>query len=369
MENVVDESTTKTALSTIISNTTTLRFTSAAPSPTAMAEVRTTVMANTSVQVITTVMANITTEYFTSTPDISILSQTQYRVYDGLLASGLLLCSLIGFVGNCLALAYFIRSRKRNLPTLLYITACCVDMVTCVIEWPIIVSLLNRRKPALLGEELFCGVWFVIGGLAQLMSMFVVMILSVTRTIVIVFPFYKIRKTTVFTAISVAFLYSCFTHLINIYNGAFYYSRAFTYCEYHSEPNLIFNLYNTSYSVWTGIMPLTVFFATLVAIFKLRTQSQLANTQNSRQSATRTIIYFAVVFLVCNCLTFLNNTLLAYSQISEKGYMFFYKNTFLFFYSWQISDIFCTVLNASLNPVLYIFRFKEIREWITSAYR
>ena len=133
MENDVDESTTKSALlSTIISNTTKLMFTSAAPSPTAMTEVKTTDMANTTVQVITTVMANITTsEYFTSTPDISILSQTQYRVYDGLLASGLLLCSLIGFVGNCLALAYFIRSRKRNLPTLLYITACCVDMITC----------------------------------------------------------------------------------------------------------------------------------------------------------------------------------------------------------------------------------------------
>ena len=338
----------------------------AASSPTAMTEARTTVMANTSV--ITTVMSNITTGHFTSTPDISILALTQYRVYDGLLASGLLLCSLIGFVGNCMALAYFIRSRKRNLPTLLYITACCIDIVTCVIELPIIVSLLNRRKPALLGEEVFCGVWFFISGLAQLMSMFVVMILSVTRTIVIVFPFYQIKKTTVFTSVFVALLYSCFTHLINIYNGSYYYSRAFTYCEFHSEPNFIFNLYNTSYSVWTGLMPLIVFFATLVAILKLRNQRQLANTENSRQSATRTIIYFAIVFLFCNCLTFLNNTLLAYSQMSEKGYMFFYKNTFLF-YSWQISDIFCTVLNASLNPILYIFRFKEMREWLTSAYR
>ena len=235
-------------------------MTNTASSPTAMTEARTTVMANTTV--ITAVMANITTGHFTSTPDISILSMTQYRVYDGLLASGLLLCSLIGSVGNCMALAYFIRSRKRNLPTLLYITACCIDIVTCVIELPIIVSLLNRRKPALLGEEVFCGVWFFISGLAQLMSMFVVMVLSVTRTIVIVFPFYKIKKTTVFTSVFVALLYSCFTHLINIYNGSYYYSRAFTYCEFHSEPNFIFNLYNTSYSVWTGLMPLIVFFAT-----------------------------------------------------------------------------------------------------------
>ena len=104
-------------------------------------------------------MTNVTEDYLPTTPEVNILLKTQYRVYDGLLAAGLCLCFLVGFPGNCLSLIYFIRTKKRNLPTLLYITACLIDIVSCVIHLPVAVNLLNKRSAGLLGNEIFCMVW------------------------------------------------------------------------------------------------------------------------------------------------------------------------------------------------------------------
>ena len=306
---------------------------------------------------------NSTTGYLSSSPDVDILLQTQYRLYDCLLAAGLCLCFLIGLPGNCLALTFFIRSKKRNLPTLLYITACCIDIVSCVIHLPVTVNLLNKRNPGFLGDKILCGIWYFTFLCVQIMSMFVVMMLSVTRAIVIVFPFYKIRKKTVFISILIALLYIMLWETISIISGEYYYSTAFTYCGFDSTNNLKKHLVSLNFSLMSGTPPIMVFTAVFVAFLKIRSQNHLTETQDNRQNASRTIIYFATVFLACNSLTFLNNALLTVSEFSDKSYTYFYNNKFLFFYSWQLSEIFCTVLNAAINPILYMFRFKDMAEW------
>ena len=102
-------------------------------------------------------MTNITTEAWPTTPDVNLMLKTQYRVYDGMLALGFCLCLLIGLPGNCLALKFFVQSEKRNLPTLLYITASSIDIISSVIHLPLVVNLLNKRNPGALGHKLFCS--------------------------------------------------------------------------------------------------------------------------------------------------------------------------------------------------------------------
>ena len=146
------------------------------------------------------------------------------------------------------------------------------------------------------------------------MSMFVVMMLSATRAIVILFPFYKIRKKAVFFSILIALLYIMTWETVYIFSGEYYYSTAFTYCAFDGEKNLMQDLSGLNFSLMNGILSVIVFAAVLVSNLKIRNQSQLPGTQNNRQNASRTIIYFATVFLVCNSLTFLNNALLTISD-------------------------------------------------------
>ena len=315
-------------------------------------------------------MKNLTDGSLATTPDISILSQTQYRVYDCLLAAGLCLCFLIGLPGNCISLTYFLRSKKRNLPTLLYITACSIDIVSCVIHLPVTANLLNKRNPVLLGNKIFCGIWYFTFFAVQIMSMFLVMMISITRAIVIVFPFYKIGKKSVFVSILLAFICLSLLSALNIAHGEFYYSITFTACAFNRVPlNFVNHLYYINYTVWIVMLPFIVFVAMLVSICYLKTQNSIFSSQTNCRNASMTIVCFSSVFLICNFSTFSNMVLLTYSQLSNEGYVHFYRNRFMFLYSWQISGLLCVVLNATLNPFVYISRFKEMRVWLNEILR
>jgi len=143
----------------------------------------------------------------------------EYRIYDGLLACGLFFCLVIGLPGNCLALKYFLHTKKRNLSTLLYIVACSIDVGSSVIHLPIAFSLLKNRNPGLLDNQSFCLIWTFILYLLQQMSVFVVMTLSLSRVIVIKYPFYKVNKRAVLVSIALYLVYHCiwntilFTHV------------------------------------------------------------------------------------------------------------------------------------------------------------
>ena len=315
-------------------------------------------------------MSSVTDGSLADTPNVGILSQTQYRVYDGLIAAGLCFCFLIGLPGNCLSLTYFVRSKKRNLPTLLYITACCIDIVSCVIHLPVTANLLNERNPGLLGNNVLCGIWYFTFFAVQIMSMFLVMMISITRAIVIVFPFYKIGKKSVFVSILLAFILWSLLSTLNIAHGEFYYSITFTYCAFNRVPLHFFNhLYYINNTVWIVMFPIIIFVAMVVSICYLKTQNSAISSQTNNRNASVTIVCFSLVFLICNCFTFSNAVLLTYSQLSSEGYFYFYRSTFMFMYSWQISSLLCVVLNATLNPFVYIFRFKEMRVWINEILR
>ena len=194
------------------------------------------------------------------------------------------------------------------------------------------------------------------------------MLLSLTRTIVILFPFYKIRKKTVFASVFTSLLYILFlttTANIKIENT---YSRSVSYCVFYGQ-SAVQSLITLNYMIWTGTIPLIVFFATIVATFKLRAENklQLVETQRTRLHASMTMMYFAAVFLTCNVLTFLNVALVASAHLLGRPVMFFHKHPFMLYYSITLSDVFCTVLNATLNPILYVFRFKEMRTWLRNA--
>ena len=314
-------------------------------------------------------MTFVTGEYPITTPDVDIFSQTQYRVYDCLLAAAFFLCFLIGLPGNCLALTHFIRSKERKLPTLLYITACSIDIVTCVINLPVTVNLMNQRKPGLLGEEVFCWFWYYITSTVQLLSQFVVTVLSVTRAIAIVFPFFKISKRSVMISILAAFFYHSVWTVVFMASGEYYYSTAYAACEFDVGEKLNDDPYYVNYSVWFGLMPLIVFMAMLVVVYNLKTQVQMTASRINFREISITITCFACVFLGCNFLTFLNLILTTYLHYDDKNYLLIYKNKFMYFYSWQICYLFCQEVNAALNPIIYFFRFREFRTWVIGAYR
>ena len=235
------------------------------------------------------------------TPDVSLMDETQYQVYDGLLATGFLIGFIVGFPGNCIALTYFVQSKKRNLSTLLYKVACSIDIVSCVIHVPLAVNLLNRREPGLLGYQKFCSVWYLTSMWVQQMSAFVVLLISFTRAIVIKHPFYKIRVNWVVFSILLASLYIFVWTFFYIFPGEnFHYSRGFGYCGYDDniEQPMFYRYFRINYSICMGVPLILVFLAFLSTSVELHQQKVTETSHRNNRKSSITILYFSVLYLV-----------------------------------------------------------------------
>ena len=102
-----------------------------------------------------------------------LLSEKEYRIYDTLLAVTLSLCTVVGLPGNLLSFFYFYSANKRD-SSLIYTMVSAIDICTCVVHFPVMIALLNSRKPGLFGNMTFCVTWIMVYNYVQLMSMFLV---------------------------------------------------------------------------------------------------------------------------------------------------------------------------------------------------
>ena len=310
-----------------------------------------------------------------STIAVDLFLETEsLQVYDGLVATGFLICLLIGLPGNTLALIHFLHSKKQNLATRLYIVASCIDICSCTIHLPLAVNLLNNRTPGLLSNKMLCSAWFFTLLLLQATSMFVVMLMSLTRALVIVCPFYKVNKRSVFLSLALYLVYHCVWNTIYftlIKSGHAEYFPIVGYCVVHLDsPTISYITFQINYSLCTGIPSVMVLLAFLVSTIKLLKPNNNDVSYRRNRQASITIAYFSLTFLSCNCFTFINQTLFTLTLIWYGSYLGpIYNNKFMLMYGWLLSEVFCTVLNAALNPLLYVCRMKELRLWLLGLFR
>ena len=113
-----------------------------------------------------------------------ILDQTT----DKTISAVLVIFLMVSVCGNTAAFLYFWTNRHKSLPNKLYMTIIVVDLITSFSSVPVITSLLNSRKPMLFESSSFCVIHLVSVIFSMRMSMFLVAVLSITRTISIVIP-------------------------------------------------------------------------------------------------------------------------------------------------------------------------------------
>ena len=148
-----------------------------------------------------------------------------------------------------------------------------------------------------------------------------------------------------------------------------YYSTAAALCQVYSE-SVFYTLFQANYTACTLIPPLVVFLSFLTSLAKLQKENITESSQRRNYAASVTITYFAAIFLSCNCFTFLNCCLYTITMSFYKQYPGpIYEGNFMFFYSWLLSELFCTILNAALNPLLYVLRMRDLRSWIEGIVR
>ena len=294
-----------------------------------------------------------------------------------------IVCMLVGVLGNVSSTIYFWRRRSVSFPHLLYTVVSVVDICICVLALPVAASLFNDRLPVLFSSYIICGAWTLAFNFLQRFSMFLVLIVSSTRAIAILFPFYQLKKTVFLTACGCFGLFLLEVDTVYLGFGVLkfifwsptgccgvepsYFPPGITWTVY------IMLLLVTVFSI--SIASFVSFVASTMALIRRsKAQNQISSNESQKtvvgtsKDISITIALFTAVFLICNTPLFtiqlLNNC---------SGWFgwenFLYTNPFLFWYGWLLSQFFFTVLNATLNPVLYHLRFKMFRQWVSLRYK
>ena len=301
-----------------------------------------------------------------------------FQLLDYTLGFLLIFCSIIGVLGNVCGALYF-TSTKRDRVTLIYIIICCVDSVTSIIHLPVTMSLFVDRKPGMFQFHLFCVLWEVVYNVLQKMSIFLVLLLSTSRTIAIVFPFYNMRTRTILGSVAgyfvILFLIPLLQHVIVPLRGEYKYSWEGAYCYYNFRMKFehVVNL------IMVGLPPIVTFVTLITSIAKLHysDKSSASKSDNSsprtkrrekkKRQASITIVMFTTLFLICNIPLFINLMQNMIAKFFGVGYPGVYFGTrFMFWYSWHIAKIESVVVNAVLNPVFYFYRMNRFRMWCWS---
>ena len=292
------------------------------------------------------------------------------------------LCFLIGTVGNVVSFLHF-KSKKRDVSSVIYMFITATDIVISVSSLPVGISYLSRRQPGtLFGNEYSCVASYYMWMIAILLSVFLVLCLTVARTISLLRPFLKQRirylviSVTMYTLIMFAKVASA--HSLDIMYVGF--SSFLSRCDLKlrdrppdKENESGFVASSVSFNMVYTVPLLVVVVSCVISVVVLTRRNrnvQQRELQQSRNRATVTILLFALLYGICSTPLVVHLLIISYCLITEDWGFYFYMYWFdeNKFYVAFISSLLPAV-NSAANPILYFWRMKPLREYTTAGIR
>ena len=307
------------------------------------------------------------------------MSSSPSIVWDITLGASCIVTSLLGFFGNCFALGYF--WRRTDLPSQLYKHLCCIDIVMCVCQVPMIQAFLSGREPGMFNNKVFCNFWAVFNDqiCANLYPMGV-LLLSTSRTIAIIYPFCRIKKWLFIAVFYVYMVYLglhvggvCLAGLTIVYTADCCY--CYTFFDEHSAHLQGVKIAEfTMLTIETGLPPILIFISFIISTTKLVSNStKISSTETQQNRAAITIAIFTGVFLLCYLPMFALCVLYTYLSAVHKEEFSLdsgpFSNHFMLWYSWPLARGFFNTLNATLDFVIYVTRMQDFRMWLMQKIR
>ena len=305
---------------------------------------------------------------------VSNLTNSSSYLFDETLdvavASMLCLFATCGLLGNFLALFYFWPKRKKALPPFLYTIISATDILKSPLTVPVLATLFRSRAPGLFQNVFFCAIWPFLFYLLVRMSMFVTMLVSVTRTIVLVTPFHKVSRRAVSISIVVYALLLTAVDVIFVAMGWLEtaYRSYEGFCEIF-PPDQSNDYASYSYS---GVLQIELLLPVLLVIFSfvmgtislVMKKTTMPNEDEKKvKRVSITIAIFTGVFLLCNVPGFLLQLLYLASQFCDGGTWKLSNNAFTKWYGHMFTHLVLIQLNAALNPCVYLLRMPRYRRW------
>ena len=241
------------------------------------------------------------------------------------------------------------------------------DILICSTTFPVTASFLNQRRSTLFGSDIFCTLWGVVWDILPMFSVFLVTVLSITRTVIIFNQGRKINQKIVMLIIMMYAILLIIQPLLQLKISVYIFTEADLYCW-----NMTFSIFYKKLdivlrSVQLAFPILPIIFSCIISTFFIISSIKLSKQKSPgnviKQKVTITILIVTFVYIIFNIPVFINFVLHATLILHDNPYPddIYYNNTVMFYYSWNITYVVCVALNSAVNPIIYFCRMKHFK--------
>lgn len=306
-----------------------------------------------------------------------------------------LLSSLFGMLCNGTALHYFYKHGKTNVFSKIFFVGCSTDMLTSFLTVFVAVSYLLLRQPGAFSDTTFNEIWGSLWNFVSRYSVYVVAVMSITRTARILFPFRAIRSNVVLASLAIFAMWllstTPFFYGINHYYKKEWCALALNKSEFVEKDSHDIKYYLIVLSIPVLLLvniPLVFISASLsfykiyksMMVRKIKMGIQLRTTTEGRRQTQRkldkkdssvqsgiTILCVVLIYLLFNipyAVVYLHvQTVSSKRSISPANV---FNSKMIKKYVIGMTHVLSISLNAVLNPVVLFLRMNNFKDHVNS---
>ena len=292
----------------------------------------------------------------------------------------LVLYFIVGTPLNAMCLFYFLSKTDKSVTKLQYAAIAITDLASLLVAFLIAVNMFLADGWLFRDNNAFCTTVFFVWMVTTRMSVFLVVLLSVSRSISLVFPFRKISFYTILFSIVVYLVI-----LINeagfpfYFNAKFHYSEKYRYCGWDPADPVIglsteaATVVRTIFTFGMFSLPaLPVAMSTAVSVWILYRQNRFTQSQTKcaqiltlkRRYSAVTVLMLTEIYIVCNIILWVNNISEIYSSTTkgtiQQHWSLSEYNLVAFKYAVNFHSV---LLNTVLNCFIYLNRIKSLQTY------
>ena len=264
---------------------------------------------------------------------------------------------------------YFLR-RRASAATSVYRVITVTDTLSCLNAYPVIGTLLNNRNPGPFSQFYFCQFWGLTWEPLPYYSVFLVLLISLLRTVGLMKPLIRIPKKRVAIVMAVYALFLLVRFLTGaVLFGAYTYdyTSSYSYIHIHNETYQWVDLYLSMILLMLPILPIII-SAAITSYYVLRSGLKIKSPQKSntrsKRHATVTVLIFTCVYIACNIpvtITLVWFSTLVFTGFTNDILKPLNIDLFTTYYIWPTTFVILVQLNAGINPIIYFLRMLEFR--------
>ena len=286
------------------------------------------------------------------------------------------LCFLIGTFGNVVSFVFF-KTKNKDVSTVIYLLITGNDVLISMSVLPVGISFWSQRQPGiLLGSKYGCCIWIYWWNITVSLSFFLVICLSITRTISLSKPFLKLKVKSILMGV-LAYTALTIAHVIvgQVKGGvkisfSVIASRCVVFIDISTQAPYFLGVSKTL----TFIAPIFIVaiscVISVVLLAKRNKTTRQRELQQSRNRATVTILLFALLYGVCTLPLVVDYLVKSYSLFQRRWdtSLNFYKFDRKHYYRSAVNTLLIAV-NSAVNPIFYIWRMPSLRVSVLSKVR